>query len=423
LKEDYFIIFDWSIDCRFTSSKQYFWTEISCWQNSHSNKATTLILGWSLRYQNPGRHHELCDHFEISIFFHFLRCFSIIYHQLDLSCLKMSNTVCILLFPRYVYSSWAPKCTAGLFFSRSVLLTYLVFCVVFLLCLSSFCVLFPLLHVSLDYPLLIAPSVYCPLKFLSGSSCTPQQRNYEVGVIICDYPENVDRLIWFLVNILTITQMSVNKQYYSYFFIFIFDYRWETITAFESAVFKLISIYLISHEMLQTLCRVVFRSIVKLFSSSVFPSDWKIPSMSTLQKQGTRVRDPVIDRPFTFINVGKRFLKKWSSRPRSAFCSDYCSRRCVHNTTLWLGLSVPYCRSIFFVYLSYLRCLVLKCGFASSTLEKLKCASSTLDFYSNNLFICCLKIGGKYSIHILDENKVNNIIKLKGNEERMGQQW
>jgi len=31
LKEDYFIIFDWSIDCRFTSSKQYFWTEISCW--------------------------------------------------------------------------------------------------------------------------------------------------------------------------------------------------------------------------------------------------------------------------------------------------------------------------------------------------------------------------------------------------------
>lgn len=114
--------------------------------------------------------------------------------------------------------------------------------------------------------------------------------------------------------------------------------------------------------------------------------------------------------------------KKWSSRPRSAFCSDYCSWLCVHTTTLWLALSVPYCRSMLFVCFSYLRWLVLKFGFGSSTLEKLKCESSTLDVYSNLLFICCLKIGGKYSMHSLDKDKVKNIIKLQGNEERMRQQ-
>jgi hypothetical protein len=43
-------------------------------------------------------------------------------------------------------------------------LSYLVFCVFF--CLSSFCVLCPLLPMSLDCPFLIAPSVFSNVYYM-----------------------------------------------------------------------------------------------------------------------------------------------------------------------------------------------------------------------------------------------------------------
>jgi len=145
-----------------------------------------------------------------------------------------------------------------------------------------------------------------------------------------------------MLNILTIIQMSVNKQYYSYFFIFIFYYRtlkiWN-ITAFESAVFKLILIYLISHEMLQTLCRVAFKSIAI--------HSWKIILLKCVSirlenskyvhftEAGVKSERSSHRPSLHFHQCWQKIFEKWSSRPRSAFCSDYCSRRCVHNTTLW----------------------------------------------------------------------------------------
>jgi hypothetical protein len=64
---------------------------------------------------------------------------------------------------------WSPGFTPR-YLMVSVLIIFLVFCFIFifLFCLSSFCVLYPMLPVSLDCPFLVTPSVFSNVYLTSS---------------------------------------------------------------------------------------------------------------------------------------------------------------------------------------------------------------------------------------------------------------
>ena len=81
----------------------------------------------------------------------------------------MGNTAPVSYEARTAYPSWAPGFIPGF-----MLLIFSVLCVVFLLCLSLFCVLSPILHVSLVCPSLIAPSILFNIYWTQLSFTPPK---------------------------------------------------------------------------------------------------------------------------------------------------------------------------------------------------------------------------------------------------------
>jgi len=78
----------------------------------------------------------------------------------------MSNTAGILYQSGTAYSSRVHGFTPSVYVGSVMLVFLLVLCAVILLYLFSFFILDPLLPVSLDFSLLIVPSVFSSLTFI-----------------------------------------------------------------------------------------------------------------------------------------------------------------------------------------------------------------------------------------------------------------
>jgi hypothetical protein len=114
--------------------------------------------------------------------------------------------------------------------------------------------MFPLFYGSLGYTLLIG---------LLSTHVLEQFKLYTTAEKLRSRSDYLwwPRKCWIFQQLLRC--QSINNIIHIFSSLYFITELWKlwNITAFESVVFKLIPIYLISHEMLQTLCRVVFKSI------------------------------------------------------------------------------------------------------------------------------------------------------------------
>ena len=113
-----------------------------------------------------GRHHNLVDHYEISIsqITFYVDVYFLYHCQYFYQTVYMSNTSGVLWETRTAYPSRAPELTPG-FFVGFVLPIILVLCVVFLFCLPLFCVQCCVCLVS------NVVCVLCPMLYVSCVQC------------------------------------------------------------------------------------------------------------------------------------------------------------------------------------------------------------------------------------------------------------